>query len=307
MSLSYCAIDFETANWFRGSPCAVGMVKVVDDAVVDARRYLMRPPKGYDEFDAFNVMLHGITPEMVRHEPRFAERLPQILAFADGLPLVAHNAAFDIGVIRDACDVSDLAWPRLSYACTLVLSRVTWSLLSYSLPWVAEAAGIPFDHHHDPDADARAAAAILLAVAAHHNAATFDDLARATAVRLGSIGDGVWDGCHHLWSGGRRDCPDANPNADPNHPFYGQEMVFTGALSSMTRAAAWERIAGVGAHPAPGVTRHTNILVIGYQDARVLRPGEELSAKARKARDLREHGQPIEVMPELDFVRLLVL
>jgi hypothetical protein len=47
--------------------------------------------------------------------------------------------------------------------------------------------------------------------------------------------------------------------------------------------------------------------VIGFQDARVLRPGEELSAKARKARDLREHSQPIEVMPELDFVRLLVL
>jgi len=127
MSLSYCAIDFETANWFRGSPCAVGLVKVVDGAVVDARRYLMRPPKGYDEFDEFNISLHGITPEMVRHEPRFAQRLPEILAFADGLPFVAHNAAFDIGVIRDACDVSDLVWPRLSYACTLVLSRVTWA------------------------------------------------------------------------------------------------------------------------------------------------------------------------------------
>jgi DNA polymerase III epsilon subunit-like protein len=307
MSLSYCAIDFETANWFRGSPCAVGLVKVVDGAVVDARRYLMRPPKGCDEFDEFNISLHGITPEMVQHEPRFAQRLPEMIAFADGLPFVAHNAAFDMGVIRDACDASGLPWPELSYACTLVLSRVTWSLLSYSLPWVAEAAGIPFDHHHDPAADARAAAAILLAAAAHHNATTFEDLARATAVRLGSMGNGVWDGCHRIWSGGRRDCPDANPNANPNHPFYGQEMVFTGALSSMTRAAAWNRVAEVGARPAPGVTKKTNILVIGYQDARVLRPGEELSAKARKARDLRDYGQPIEVMPELDFVRLLVL
>ena len=307
MSLSYCAIDFETANWFRGSPCAVGLVKVVDGAVVDARRYLMRPPEGCDEFDEFNISLHGITPEMVRDEPRFAQRLPQILAFADGLPLVAHYAAFDIGVIRDACDASGLRWPELSYICTVVLSRVTWSLLSYSLPWVAEAAGIRFDHHHDPDADARAAAAILLAVAAHHNATTFDDLATATAVRLGSMGNGVWCGCHRLWSGGLCDVPDANPNADPNHPFYGQEMVFTGALSSMTRALAWGRVAEVGGRPAPGVTKKTNILVIGYQDARVLRPGEELSSKARKARDLRDHGQPIEVMPELDFVRLLIL
>ena len=123
MSLSFCAIDFETANTFRGSPCAVGLVKVVDGQVVDTRRWLMRPPEGYDEFDAFNIMLHGITPEMVRGEPRFAERLPEILAFADGLPFVAHNAAFDMGVIRDACDASDSPGPTASYACTLVFSR----------------------------------------------------------------------------------------------------------------------------------------------------------------------------------------
>lgn len=70
---------------------------------------------------------------------------------------------------------------------------------------------------------------------------------------------------------------------------------------------AWDRVAEVGGQPAPGVTRHTNVLVIGYQDARRLRPGEVLSAKARKARDLREGGQDIEIMPEVDFVQLLAL
>ncbi len=175
MSLSFCAIDFETANSYRGSPCAVGLVKVVDGRVVDTRCYLMRPPAGFDDFDAFNIDLHGITPAMVRGEPRFKERLPEILAFADGLPFVAHNAAFDMGVIRDACDVSDLAWPQASYACTLVFSRVTWNLLSYSLPWVAEAANVTFDHHHDPEADAMAAASILLAIAHHFAATTLEE------------------------------------------------------------------------------------------------------------------------------------
>ncbi len=51
----------------------------------------------------------------------------------------------------------------------------------------------------------------------------------------------------------------------------------------------------------------TNVLVIGYQDARKLRPGEDLSAKARKARDLRERGQQIKIMPEVDFTQLLTL
>ena len=107
--------------------------------------------------------------------------------------------------------------------------------------------------------------------------------------------------------GQAREVPIANPNANPDHPFYGREIVFTGALGSMTRAIAWDRVAEVGGQPAPGVTKHTNVLVIGYQDARKLRPGEELSAKARKARDLRAHGQPIEIMPEVDFVQLLSL
>lgn len=307
MSLSFCAIDFETANWYRGSPCAVGLVKVVDGRVVGSRRYLMRPPEDYDEFDPFNIDIHGITPAMVRGQPRFAQRLPEVLAFADGLPFVAHNAAFDMGVIRDACDVSDLVWPEMSYACTLVFSRATWSLLSYSLPWVAEAAGVTFEHHHDPEADAQAAASILLAIAQHHGAMTLDDIAKATRAQVGSMSADIWSGCHRTWSGTRKEVPGPNPDANPDHPFYGRELVFTGALGSMTRAMAWDRVAEVGGQPAPGVTKHTNVLVVGYQDARKLRPGEALSAKARKARDLREQGQQIELLPEVDFIQLLAL
>ena len=130
MLLSFCAIDFETANRFRASPCAVGLAKVLDGRVVDTRRYLMRPPEGYDEFEPFNVHIHGITAAMVHDQPCFAQRLPEILNFADRLPFVAHNAGFDMGVLRDACSASDVAWPEAEYACTLGLARVTWDLLS---------------------------------------------------------------------------------------------------------------------------------------------------------------------------------
>ena len=305
MGLSYCAIDFETANFSRGSPCAVGLVKVVDGREVGRRRWLIRPPAGVDFFEDFNVELHGITQAMVRGEPRFALRLPEIVAFADGIPLVAHNAAFDLGVIRDACDESGLAWPATSYACTLVLARRTYDLLSYSLPWVAEAAGVPLEAHHDPEADAAAAAGILGAIAAHHGAGSLEELFATTGSRLGTMSAGEWSGCHSAWGTGA--VPLANANANPAHPFYAREIVFTGALGSMTRGDAWERVAAVGGQPEPGVTKHTNVLVIGYQDSRVLRPGESLSAKARKAQELRAKGQAIEVMGEVDFLQLLAL
>lgn len=46
--LDYTAIDFETANSYRGSPCSVGLVKVRDRQVVDTRQWLIRPPEAAD-------------------------------------------------------------------------------------------------------------------------------------------------------------------------------------------------------------------------------------------------------------------
>lgn len=52
--LNYTAIDFETANSYRGSPCAVGLVRVRDGVSVAERRWLMRPPEEVDYFDGYN-------------------------------------------------------------------------------------------------------------------------------------------------------------------------------------------------------------------------------------------------------------
>jgi DNA polymerase III epsilon subunit-like protein len=42
--------------------------------------------------------------------------LAEILAIVDGRTVVAHNASFDLGVIRDACNETECAWP----------SKATW-------------------------------------------------------------------------------------------------------------------------------------------------------------------------------------
>jgi NAD-dependent DNA ligase len=135
---------------------------------------------------------------------------------------------------------------------------------------------------------------------------SFPELLRVSRCVLGHVSGYAWAGFQGTWTSLGL-LPSANPNADPSHPFYGREMVFTGALSSMTRAQAWEVIAARGGTPAPGATRRTSVLVVGFQDARRLRPGEALSSKARKAADLRLGGQAIEVMSEDDFFRLLEL
>ena len=324
--LSFTAIDFETANGFRGSPCSVGLVKVRGGRVVEETSWLMRPPEGHDYFDRRNVRIHGIEPEMVAGAPRFGELFPEIGAFIGDDLLVAHNAAFDMGVIRSALEVSGLPGPAYDYTCTVVHSRRTYQLASHSLPFAAEAAGVPLLNHHDATEDARACAGIMVDIARRCGAVSMPDfflrqglqasrlaayvpgqheLSKATRDALAK-GTGTAATAGTTWSGwpSEGENPPPNPLADPGHPLYGQTVVFTGNLG-MARQTAKERAADAGARTASNVTRATTVLVVGdgFEPAD-LRSGR-LTGKARRVLDLHERGQRIEVLSEAEFLQTL--
>src|SRR4051794_24885232 len=113
--LDYTAIDFETANSYRGSPCSVGLVRVRNGVAVAEKHWLMRPPEGADWFAPWNVEIHGITPDMVATAPRWKDVLPNIVDFIGDDVVVAHNAGFDISVIRYACAVDNIEWPEMRF------------------------------------------------------------------------------------------------------------------------------------------------------------------------------------------------
>ena len=302
----YAAIDFETANQFRGSPCAIGIVLSDGGTITRRERFLFRPPEEVDYFDDFNIRLHKITPEMVKDEPRYEEVLPLILSIIGDRPIVAHNAAFDAGVIRDACDISGIEYPPLEYICTLVLSRTILDLPSYSLPIVAEELDIPIEDHHNPLVDAEAAATILFLLSRREDT-DITTLIR-DKLRIGTMKPGSWEGCQKKpprTSGGYRiEIPATNLEATGNL-FYGKKVVLTGRLPyGITRQAAWDKIASLGGEPQKGVTRKTNFLVIGEWNPHTISP-DGTSRKYKRAQELREEGQDIEVMTDFDFLALL--
>lgn len=309
MSLDFVAIDFETANYFRGSACAVGLVVVRDGSIIDSEsRYIFQ-----DYFDPFCISIHGITEKDVAAAPPFPDVWDDIRTKIGDLPIVAHNAAFDTGVIRDALDEALLPWPDLTYACTLVMGRKTYELPSYRLPFVAEAAGIPFDPetHHKAEYDAETAARIMLDIAARQGVSDLPSLAEILGVRLGFVNAEDWQGCtvrhHNARAGFGLSTGDIiiNPDADPENPLFGMGVTFTGALSSMTRSLAWQRVADCGGMPLDNVTKHTNLLVFGYQDASKLAPNATMSSKFQKALSLKEKGADIEIIGEDDFLHML--
>jgi DNA polymerase-3 subunit epsilon len=314
MSSSFVAIDFETANAFRGSACQVGLIRVVDGKIEEQFQSFLKPPPGHEHFSPFNIMLHGVTPEDVIDAPEIPDFVQTLKEFSGGLPLVAHNAAFDLGVLRDGLDVYGLNYPSFRYFCTLVLSRRALSLLSYSLPDVAEEFGITFEGHHKADVDALVCAEIALGLVRQKGVKSLEDLAEVLNVIPGKIESSSWNGCHSKALGSERFSAEklselraliGEENYNPESPMMGQSVVFTGTLGSMSRAEAWARIEAVGATPEKGVTKHTNMLVFGVQDPSHLRPGADSSNKYLKAQELRAKGQPIEVIDEASFLRML--
>ncbi|MBN9612171.1 MAG: 3'-5' exonuclease [Actinobacteria bacterium] len=184
MPVDFTAIDFETANSHPSSACSVGLVKVRDGAVVDRVEWLIRPPAGHAEFLPFNIKIHGITPEMVVAAAPWEDQLERLREFIDGDVTVAHNAGFDMGVIRAACAETITPTPKLRYLCSVQVSRKTYDIPSHRLPLAAEAAGYGEFSHHEALADAEACAAIIIDAARRHGAQDLTALAKATGLRL---------------------------------------------------------------------------------------------------------------------------
>jgi DNA polymerase-3 subunit epsilon len=180
MPLNFTAIDFETANGSAASPCAVGLVKVRDGKIHDTFSTLIQPPYPNDWFSEFNIKVHGIRPADVADAPAWVEALASMLEFIGDDVLVAHNAGFDIGVLRESARLVDAELPALDYACSLMIARKTYHLESYRLNAVAYAIGHEEFDHHDALADSDACARIIIHAAARHEVEDLVSLAKAT-------------------------------------------------------------------------------------------------------------------------------
>lgn len=169
--MNFTAIDFETASNEQGSACAIGLVHVKDSEIVDEVYSLIKPFTPY--FDPKCVRVHGLTWEDVRMAPDFSELWPRVEPMIEGNLLLAHNAAFDVRVLRSALDVHRIPYPNVSYNCTVQIAKKTWpELYNYKLSTIAHELDITFEHHHALE-DARAAAEIMLRAEEIHDA--FDE------------------------------------------------------------------------------------------------------------------------------------
>ena len=144
----FAAIDFETANNERTSVCSVGIVIVRGGEIVDKFYSLIQPGPNYYNYWCSRV--HGLTREDTEEAPVFPEVWKQVEPLIEGLPLVAHNKAFDESCLKAVFRCYQMDYPDYEFHCTLLASRRAFRYLAdHQLHTVAAECGYrPGNHHH---------------------------------------------------------------------------------------------------------------------------------------------------------------
>jgi DNA polymerase-3 subunit epsilon len=184
---SFVAIDFETATW--GTACAVGIVHFENGVAIDERYTMINPGISPRRWDAGAIRIHGIRPNDVIDSPTFTDIWPELIHYAACYPLVAHNANFDMGVLRSELSRSSLQTPTIRYGCSMALARNAWPkrrMKDVETAGVGELRAVPENHklstlsefleieleHHNALSDAHACGQIAVRAVSHMGANT---------------------------------------------------------------------------------------------------------------------------------------
>lgn len=332
----FIAFDVETANRNFGSIIQFGLARVKNGEVIDKQSWLCQPPHGLEEFEEDTIAIHGITPDDIANQPTFAERVEAFADYVGDTPLVAHWAKFDFTNLGAGCRAAGIDTPQVNFSCTYMFARhAHLGLANLKLPTLANEAGFEFTNHHDAAADAEACAHVALWLLEKYSSSSLKDLSKtlslstghldstkisnvryeATATDLGAAGNsatargsgtnngtrGTFRRRNAKWDAAKtpNKIPEPNPNADPNGLLFGQRVTLTGDFAPFDKGFLWDKIAAAGANINKGVTKKTTILVAG--------PWDSVTSKEKKARQLKEQGQEIEIWSDTDLYAALNL
>ena len=145
--------DVETPNRRNDRICSMGIIHVDNGVTVHEGVYLVNPEVS---FDAFNIDLHGISPEMVAGQPTLKEWWPEIEKYFIDSVIVAHNATFDLGVLSKTIAHYRLGTYQFEYLCTLEKARRHLNYKRNSLDYLCSTFGVLMDRHHEALSDAKA-------------------------------------------------------------------------------------------------------------------------------------------------------
>lgn len=105
-----------------------------------------------------STAIHGITNEMLLDAPPLRSVLTRYRDFVADLPLVAHNAKFDLGFLIFNLHQENLSFGAQSVYCSCQTAKVAFKEApNYKLSTLCQELGITLESHHRAEDDALAA------------------------------------------------------------------------------------------------------------------------------------------------------
>ena len=161
--IDFVVLDVEAIG-ARGVPARIielGAYHVRSGKIIDEFQTLIDPGVRLPRFIA---ALTGISDEMLKGAPKFAEIVDAWLDFAGDAVLVAHNSTFDLALLnQEIARVFTGCRMRNAELCTVKLARrLMRTLDSHNLDALAEHFGLEIAQRHRAAGDARATAQLLL-------------------------------------------------------------------------------------------------------------------------------------------------
>lgn len=158
----YVVVDVETSGLYpdRGDRIIeIAAHRTLGDGqILDSWSSLVNPQNG----EVGLTSLHGITPDMVKGAPTFAELLPDLQAFMADAVFVAHHAVFDASFIAAESRRAGIFLSPMPGLCTYWLSRtVMHDMAKHKLGMLAERFNITNSLAHSASADAQVVAELL--------------------------------------------------------------------------------------------------------------------------------------------------
>ncbi|MFI3210758.1 MAG: PolC-type DNA polymerase III [Peptostreptococcaceae bacterium] len=157
----FVVLDFETTGLsiVGNKITEIGAVKVKNRQIVDTFSKLINPERDIP----YNIQeLTGITNEMVENSPTIEEVLPEFLDFCGDAVLVAHNADFDISILKYKASELNLECNN-NYIDTMNLAiNLMPEISRYRLDTLCKKLKIVLQNHHRAVDDSTATAMLFI-------------------------------------------------------------------------------------------------------------------------------------------------
>ena len=151
MDGTFVCFDLETTglNALSDKITEIGAVKIRDGVTVDTFSTFVNPGR---PIPAAVSNLTGITDSMVADAPSQSEAVTDFLRFCCGAVLVAHNAPFDTGFIRKACEDMGAAYNSTSVDTVAIARAIIPDINNVKLDTLAKYFRLgKFNHHRAVD------------------------------------------------------------------------------------------------------------------------------------------------------------